>query len=150
MGSLAIWTRDDAYWIDKVGSLAALLRKQTSNHTVWSKNCKYWGGINDKTVIMGRHAAGMLFTAYSSYLKPTPLFRSMNSEIYLSLLAERRRLLKVRLPHEYMPCWDGMLFGQDQICLVKKYWCPHPSAWTAKMCEDLFKSRTGRAAPKRP
>jgi len=141
--SMAIWTRDDAFWINRIVDPAELLKNPNSPRTVWSKGCKQWSGINDKTVLLGRDAAEDMLSVYSSFWKKEPSLRSFNAEVYLKVFANSRKLILKELPFDELPNSDAMLYGENKICLLKHYWCPHPSPWNTKLCEDMFPAMAG-------
>merc|ERR1712061_774059 len=75
----AMWLRDDAYWFKDIVSFKSL-RGSRVEHTVWSKDCQQWNGLNDKVVLMGRVAASFIFKAYEYFWRPSPELPSENEE----------------------------------------------------------------------
>merc|ERR1712129_340757 len=104
------------------------LTQKKAHRTLYSKDCKTWNGINDKTVVLGRTAADIMLRAYSAYWNPRPALVSWNAEIFLKKLAESRGIKLRPVSHEYLPTGDGMLIGgRTPICIFRCYWCgPNP------------------------
>ena len=66
----AMWTQDDVFWVGPL-SLIRLARAYVRySDTIWSHKCRAFGGINDRTVLMGRQAAAVLMRAYKSFWDP--------------------------------------------------------------------------------
>ena len=117
---LVLWTRDDAFWIRNVRlrvlprppplSSGRRLAANNSN-AVWSRMCAAFGGINDKSVLMGRGAAPALMTAYSQFWAPD-LNITYNAEQYLAMIAQVLGPALPRPPHPYTPL--GTRWGEPK------------------------------------
>merc|ERR1719264_702345 len=60
-------TRDDDFWLGPL-DLNAFKAEANSSFKVFSKDCKTWSGMNDKTLLFGHHAAkGVLLRLYSDF-----------------------------------------------------------------------------------
>jgi len=139
--SLVLWTRDDAYWVDRVAHMKPLLSMAQNEQTLWSKNCKEWNGINDKVMVLGRKAANVLLRAYTSFWKPRPPLESWNSEMYLKALAQAHGIKLRVLKHEDLPTGDGMLIaGPKPICISRFYWCGKDLPADLVFCEEVIQA----------
>lgn len=123
-----LWTRDDAHWLFRPSSLHSLSKARHAASTVFSRNCKTWYGINDKTVLLGRTAARFMLTAYTSFWSPDQaLDDTFNSEIYLMRLANLSGLELKAVEFSALPSVDAVIGNQSQICLVPEYSCIEPN-----------------------
>jgi len=131
--TLAMWTRPDSYWFGNITSPGDLLSKENSSTTVWTQGCNSWGGLNDKSAILGRQAAGIMFKAYSRFYN-TKTITSVNSEMYLLNVAREAQLQVERLNFWSLPDMDGMLLPSGKVCFIETYWCQASGIKGQRMC----------------
>mmetsp|Transcript_145509 Transcript_145509/g.466324 ORF Transcript_145509/g.466324 Transcript_145509/m.466324 type:complete len:426 (+) Transcript_145509:28-1305(+) len=144
--TLAMWTRPDSYWFGNITSPADLLSKNHSSTTVWTQDCKSAAGLNDKSAILGRQAAGIMFKAYSRFYNTksiTRYFRGRmaNAERYLMAVATEGRLQVERLKFWSLPNSDGMLLASGKVCFIVLYWCPASGIKRPNMCPNDSKNK---------
>eukprot|EP00445_Apocalathium_hangoei_P007812 CAMPEP_0203859022 /NCGR_PEP_ID=MMETSP0359-20131031/11597_1 /ASSEMBLY_ACC=CAM_ASM_000338 /TAXON_ID=268821 /ORGANISM="Scrippsiella Hangoei, Strain SHTV-5" /LENGTH=458 /DNA_ID=CAMNT_0050775853 /DNA_START=10 /DNA_END=1386 /DNA_ORIENTATION=- len=144
--TLAMWTRPDSYWFGNITSPADLLSKNHSSTTVWTQDCKSAAGLNDKSAILGRQAAGIMFKAYSRFYNTksiTRYFRGRmaNAERYLLAVAPEGRLQVERLNFWSLPNMDGMLLASGKVCFIVLYWCPASGIKGPNMCPNDSKKK---------
>mmetsp|Transcript_9278 Transcript_9278/g.26668 ORF Transcript_9278/g.26668 Transcript_9278/m.26668 type:complete len:451 (-) Transcript_9278:107-1459(-) len=121
---LAMWVRDDAFWMADIGSLSKLLAAPKATRSVWSRNCGSWGGINDKTVIVGRQAAGALLQLFSGFMKGGVGKPSKNAEVYLLHAVRAAGLERRRVTFNQLPEASAMLVGDPpRVCILNTTWC---------------------------
>lgn len=107
---LTLWCRDDAYWLYPL-DLSVLMSYKASPdvpNTLFSRNCKRYGGINDKCLVMGAEAADKMLTAYSAVWTNDSRLVSAIAEEYLRKLAWTRGVTVQEVPFLQMPCIDSM------------------------------------------
>ena len=137
-----LWTRDDAFWPSPI-QLRYFLN-ETDPKTVYGRNCATYGGINDKTVLLGRQAAPQMMTAYSAFFNPTWNLETGNAEQYLLKLAQVRtgdmvpqtRPTVKQVSFAYLPSLDAMANRRTrQICIKMFYACLKTlPPWIGKWC----------------
>jgi len=140
--ALAMWVREDTQWTSRLLDIRPLLRRPKAASTVWSKGCATWGGLNDKVVLSGRHAADTMFRAYDRFFKQTgPSLAARNSEEFLMKMANvHAELQTIVLSHEKLPFGDAMYIGSPTpYCFVKLCWCGDPSVskYNTSFCKDV-------------
>lgn len=122
--SLAMWSRDDTRWVSRLMDVRSLLEAPDAANSVWSKNCRRWGGINDKVVLSGRAAAEKMFGAYDAFFDEHKHIRSANAEKYLARMAGAKGLKMKELSFAQMPSGDAMYVEKPTpYCFVRMYWC---------------------------
>lgn len=146
--SLALWMREDSFWGERISDLGQLARTPDAARALWSKGCKTFAGINDRTVLLGREAAEVMLRAWSWYLKPAPPLQSDNAEVYLQALATSAGLdLRVLMPLQ-LPSMDAVFVGGAQpICIVGWYSCLGPRYIQTRgmvFCEHLETEKARR------
>lgn len=149
--AIAMWSRDDTRWTNRILDVKQLAQSSGAARTVWSKNCKDWGGINDKVVLSGRTAAFTMLGAYDSFFNGGPRVKGWNAEEYLKKLADSAGLSRRLLTHSQVPSGDAIHSGRKEpYCFIRGYYCgddrsvrQDQSDW----CDDVFwKIKAERAA----
>ena len=117
-----VWTRDDAFWLGPIQLCA--FPTATSGNVLYSRNCLWFGGINDKTVVMGRKAAAAVMVAYTAFWNPRLSLGGENAEQYLMWLARQQRVLVRGIDFALLPSTDCMVVAKTrQLCLKRFYSC---------------------------
>ena len=114
-----LWTRDDAFWIGQVR--LRRFPQAVGGNVLFSRDCRRWGGINDKTVLLGRAAAPALMTAYRSFWDPG-MDGTVNAEQYLKHLAVRRNVQLQPVPFALLPSLDAMVSNETQAPCIKWFY----------------------------
>lgn len=99
-----LWTRDDDQWLGPL-DITAFIDDHNSTWRLYSKDCKSWGGINDKTLLFGWEAAkALLRRIYTDFWLPHERLSSVfNAEEYLAALARLRGVESVPVPYCRLP-----------------------------------------------
>eukprot|EP00670_Eutreptiella_braarudii_P009193 CAMPEP_0174307656 /NCGR_PEP_ID=MMETSP0810-20121108/1260_1 /TAXON_ID=73025 ORGANISM="Eutreptiella gymnastica-like, Strain CCMP1594" /NCGR_SAMPLE_ID=MMETSP0810 /ASSEMBLY_ACC=CAM_ASM_000659 /LENGTH=294 /DNA_ID=CAMNT_0015414771 /DNA_START=384 /DNA_END=1268 /DNA_ORIENTATION=+ len=116
----AMWTQDDVFWVGPL-SLIRLARAYVRySDTIWSHKCRAFGGINDRTVLMGRQAAAVLMRAYKSFWDPQ-LNATSNANQWLAMLANANRMQRALLPFMTLPSVEAGISNWTGSVCIKQY-----------------------------
>ena len=134
---LVAWTRDDTFWLGPIQMCAFL--KLAADEALFTRNCLCQGGINDKTVVMGRRAAAEVMLAYTAFWDPRPYLEGFNAENYLLRLAQARRLAVRAVDFALLPSIDSMIrHSTRRPCVKRVYSCLLTlPPWSPEFCGPL-------------
>lgn len=121
-------TRDDDHWLGPL-NLTEFESKPSASRTLFTKGCKQWGGVNDKTLLFGHEAAqAVLGTIYTDFFDPAPNLKTDNAETFLMNFAKNKGIELEGVPFGSMPTADSVYVqtndGPAYLCTKKDYLCP--------------------------
>jgi hypothetical protein len=118
-----LWCRDDAYWLYPFDLQYVLgtTHLATNNGSLIARNCGQWGGINDKCLLMGAHAAQAMLTAYSAVWTRGLNLASKNAEQVLLDLAQQRNTWLQQVPFNVLSCADSQLWHGQNTLVPEEY-----------------------------
>lgn len=118
-----LWEREDQYWLKPFW----LFNFPPYPNAVYAKNCLGWGGMNDKSLLLGREAAHRLLRAYSSFWVVDERLESRNAEQFLAGLAQAEGLSVHKMPWKTMPSSDATFAKREDgslgLCIKTFYSC---------------------------
>jgi len=121
-------TRDDDFWLGPL-NLTEFKAEGNSSFKIFSKDCKAWSGINDKTLLFGRDAAeNVLLRLYSDFwMKNDELEWSYNAEGFLQSFVKLKGIISVPVPFARLPTCDSIFVrnadGTAGLCQKGFYLC---------------------------
>lgn len=129
-------TRDDDHYIGPLKlpeDMTEHVKRADADNQVFYKYCNIFGGMNDKTLLFGRAAAGkVLSRLYSDFWKPLPdeeQVEAPNPEIYLKRVIFARGASVHGVIWENLPTADAVYEDGPEghrLCVKPAYWpCGH-------------------------
>mmetsp|Transcript_111592 Transcript_111592/g.221835 ORF Transcript_111592/g.221835 Transcript_111592/m.221835 type:complete len:160 (-) Transcript_111592:64-543(-) len=121
-------TRDDDFWLGPL-DLNAFKAEANSSFKVFSKDCKTWSGMNDKTLLFGHNAAkGVLLRLYSDFwTMDDELEKSYNAESFLQRFVKLKGVVSAPVPFARLPTCDSTFVrnadGTARLCQKSFYLC---------------------------
>lgn len=128
--SFVLLTRDDDFWLGPL-DLPSFAADPDSANRVYSKGCKNWDGINDKTLLFGRQAAGrVLGRIYGGFWTRDESLTTYNVEMFLQNFVKLQNVTSVPVEFKRLPTCDSVYVkgpgGGPALCQKGFYLCPGP------------------------
>jgi len=124
--SFVLVTRDDNFWLGPL-NLDLFLHMPNSSETVYSKDCKSFKGINDKTLLFGRTAAKRgIRGLFKNFWDKDASLQTKNAETFWQAHLQLCNVTSTPVPLQSLPTADAvyqMVQGQRTQCLRKFYMC---------------------------
>lgn len=132
-------TRDDDEWLGPLQMEPIQATTDKIKHAMFSKNCKQFGGYNDKTLLFGREAAdrilGNMFQYAMSHIRELP---GRNPESFLKLFVEKQGVEAHEVDFKWMPTTCSSFIkgaeGQIELCQKKSKTC-ESKGWPVHFCK---------------
>jgi len=133
-------TRDDDYWLQPL-SLSSFSLLETDN-VIYTRNCKTWGGLNDKTFLMGHTAAHALLPKFvPGFWWHDTRLEVWNAERVLAGMVNVLGISSHPVPFEQIPTaearYEADTDGSVQLCLSPIYLCANVSGSPAVCSSNL-------------
>lgn len=145
-------TRDDDHFLGKLDMLRFAVNYDNATNRVFSKDCKTWWGVNDKTLVFGSTAAKKtLLRLYSDFWMPDKrLDGTRNPEQHLKNFFDVTGVISTPVPWAEIPSADSFWVmnkaGKPVLCQRQHYLCDqypngNPKYWQKldqpDWCPDL-------------
>merc|ERR1712187_1058757 len=128
--SFVLVTRDDDHWLAPLDLPSFATDPTFFSHTLYYKNCKTWGGVNDKTLLFGRAAAERIlfriYTDFWSHNDNESIGSTLNAEMTLKLYALREGVRLLPVDFSRIPTMDSVYMqvgARTWLCQKPGYAC---------------------------
>lgn len=132
--------KDDNEWLAPF-NLLKIMAGYLAPHAVYSKNCRNFDGINDKTLLFTWTAAvSMLGRISSDMWVPDPRLNSVNSEIFWMHLAATKSVHSTPVDASLLPTSDSVYVqvqNETRLCQKDFYICPELKAMGVNACSAM-------------
>jgi len=124
-------TRDDDHWLGPL-NLTDFEKDAHASNTLFTKNCKQFYGINDKTLLFGKKAArAVLGAIYTHFFDPVSSYVTSNAETFLMNFAKNRGVRLKAVAFESIPTADSVYVQENNeppyLCQKEFYLCANLS-----------------------
>lgn len=128
-----LWAKDDGYWLNSL-RMSSFARPGDQN-MVFSQNCLTFGGINDRSLLFGRKAAGaMLMHVYSDFFQKEKPLNSFNSEAYWLMLSKLYGVTSVTVEPTALASLNSAIKNGT---LCQRQICTAAYSEPAKLCSTI-------------
>lgn len=132
-------TRDDDFWMGPL-DLPSFAADPNFSNQVYSKGCKTWGGLNEKTLLFGREAADrVLGQLYSDFWARHDELVTYNVESFVNTFIRVHGARSVPVEFNRLPTCDSVYNryadGSVQLCQRGFYLCPEALANTSQLLQ---------------
>lgn len=124
--SFVLVTRDDDFWLGPL-NLSLFLNSTDAQETVFSKGCRNWCGMNDKTLLLGGAAADRaLSKIFDNFWDPDESLNKKNAERFWLAYVGLHNITSTPVPFQLLPTADvafQAVNGSSVECLRGLYLC---------------------------
>jgi len=117
----------ESYWTGDILTPHLLQKEANFRGTLWTKQGCGYGGMNADAVILGRSAAPVLMTLFSSFMSGGLPESTDNAQQYMLKLVKGRGVIVRQVPFAQLPEGTARYApaegGAAPVCLVRQSWC---------------------------